>query len=112
MGRRSSWDSAAPATEGGKLQFRPQLPQAIDRLSVNLRWHGLKVKVDISRDEATYSLRDGADATMTLFHEGNELTLHAGASVSQPITPITPLLARPKQPVGREPVARPLAGHS
>jgi alpha,alpha-trehalose phosphorylase len=98
--------------EGGKLQFRPQLPEAIDRLCVNLRWRGLKVKVDISREEATYSLRDGADATLTLYHEGNEVTLRAGASVSRPITPITPLLARPKQPVGREPIARPLAGHS
>jgi alpha,alpha-trehalose phosphorylase len=98
--------------EGGTLQFRPQLPEAIDRLCVNLRWRGLKVKVDISRQDATYSLRDGADATLTLYHEGNEVTVRAGASVSRPITPITPLLARPKQPVGREPVARPLAGHS
>jgi alpha,alpha-trehalose phosphorylase len=98
--------------EGGKLQFRPQLPEAIDRLAVNLRWRGLKVKVDISREEATYSLRDGAEATLTLYHEGNEVTVQAGTAVSRPITPITPLLARPKQPVGREPVARPLAGHS
>jgi alpha,alpha-trehalose phosphorylase len=72
----------------------------------------LKVKVDISREEATYSLRDGADATLTLYHEGNEVTVQSGTPVSRPITPITPLLARPKQPVGREPVARPLAGHS
>jgi alpha,alpha-trehalose phosphorylase len=98
--------------EGAKLRFRPQLPEAIDRLRFNLRWRGLKVRVDISRQEVTYSLRDGEDATLTLYHEGNEVTLRGGESVSRPITPVTPLLARPKQPVGREPVARPLAGHS
>jgi alpha,alpha-trehalose phosphorylase len=98
--------------EGAKLRFRPQLPEAIDRLRFNLRWRGLKVRVDISRQEVTYSLRDGEDATLTIYHEGNEVTLRGGESVSRPITPVTPLLARPKQPVGREPVARPLAGHS
>ena len=91
--------------EGGELRLRPQLPDAIGRLCFNVRWRGLKLKVDITHQEATYSLRDGADGTLTFFHEGTELTLHAGASVSQPITPRTPLLARPKQPPGREPVA-------
>jgi alpha,alpha-trehalose phosphorylase len=98
--------------EGGQLRLTPRLPEAIDRMCLNIRWRGLKLKVDISQQEATYSLRDGADATLTLYHEGNELTLQAGAPASRPITPFTPLLSRPKQPPGREPLARPLAGHS
>ena len=92
--------------EGGELRLRPQLPNAISRLCFNLRWRGLKLKVDISQQEATYSLRDGTEGTLTFFHEGSEVTLDAGASVSRPITPITPLLGRPKQPSGREPVVR------
>jgi alpha,alpha-trehalose phosphorylase len=92
--------------EGGKLRFTPRLPDAISRLCFNLRWQGLKVKVDFTATEATYSLRDGVDGALTFSHEGDEVTLHAGASVSRPITPVTPLLARPKQPPGREPVPR------
>jgi alpha,alpha-trehalose phosphorylase len=98
--------------EGGELRLTPRLPEAIDRLCFNIRWRGLKLKVDISQHEATYSLRDGADTTLTVYHEGNEVTLHAGASITRPITPFTPLLARPQQPLGREPAARPLPGHS
>jgi alpha,alpha-trehalose phosphorylase len=96
--------------EGGELRLTPRLPDAISRLCFNLRWRGLKLKVDISHTEATYLLRDGAEGTLTFSHEGAEVTLHAGISVSRPITPITPLLARPKQPPGREPVARPGTG--
>ena len=92
--------------EGGELRLRPQLPNAIRRLCFNLRWRGLKLKIDISQQEVTYSLRDGSEGTLTFFHEGSEVTLDAGSSVSRPITPITPLLARPKQPPGREPVVR------
>ena len=93
--------------EGGELRLTPRLPEAIRRLCFNIRWRGLKLKVDITPAEATYSLRDGANSALTFYHEGDELTLRAGASISRPITPITPKLARPKQPPGREPVARP-----
>jgi alpha,alpha-trehalose phosphorylase len=93
--------------ESGELRFTPQLPDAISRLCFNLRWRGLKLKVDINHQQATYSLRDGDDSALTFYHESDELTLHSGATVSQPITLITPLLARPKQPPGREPAARP-----
>ena len=96
--------------EAASLRLRPQLPDAIRRLCFNLRWRGLRLKVDITRQEVTYSLRDGADGTLTFFHEGTELTLEAGMSVARPITPITPLLGRPRQPPGREPVVRPGAG--
>jgi alpha,alpha-trehalose phosphorylase len=93
--------------EGGVLRLTPRLPDTISRLCFNLRWRGLKLKVDLTPPEATYSLRDGADSTLTFYHEGAEVTVRVGASVSRPITPFTPLLARPKQPPGREPADRP-----
>jgi trehalose/maltose hydrolase-like predicted phosphorylase len=98
--------------EGGVLRLTPRLPDAINRLCFNVRWRGLKLKVDLTPTEATYSLRDGADSALTFYHEGAEVTVHVGAPVSRPITPFTPLLSRPKQPPGREPVARPTAGRS
>ena len=92
--------------EGGELRLTPRLPEAISRLSFNLRWRGLKLKVDVSQQEAIYSLRDGTEGELTLYHEGTAVALRAGTSVSRPITPFRPLLRRPTQPPGREPLPR------
>jgi alpha,alpha-trehalose phosphorylase len=91
----------------GKLSFDPQLPPDIGRLCFNLRWHGLKLKVDISPDDATYTLSNAAEGSITFRHDGDELTLTAGTSVTRTITHVTPILPRPVQPVGCEPGARP-----
>jgi alpha,alpha-trehalose phosphorylase len=112
----------------GKLSFDPHLPRDISRLCFNLRWHGLRLKVTVKHDEATYSLRaghdgdgaDGADGggssddgTVTFRHGGDsaiggeDVTLRSGEAVTRPITARSPLLPRPKQPPGREPAARP-----
>lgn len=91
----------------GLLSFDPQLPPDINRLCFNLRWHGLKLKVNVSHTEATYSLSAAADGSIAFRHDADDLTLGAGMSVTRAITPVTPILARPVQPVGREPNARP-----
>jgi alpha,alpha-trehalose phosphorylase len=91
----------------GKLSFDPQLPPDINRLCFNLRWQGLKLKVDVGRTEATYSLSDAAAGSIAFRHDADELTLSAGASITCTIAPVTPMLPRPVQPLGREPGARP-----
>jgi alpha,alpha-trehalose phosphorylase len=109
----------------GKLSFDPHLPSDISRLRFNLRWHGSRLKVTVGRNEATYALRDGSDASasgsvpstdgdsVTFRHggasgtDGEDITLRGGESVTRPITPRPPLLPRPKQPPGCEPAARP-----
>jgi alpha,alpha-trehalose phosphorylase len=94
-----------------QLSFDPHLPKDISSLRFNLRWRGSRLKVDVSHDEVTYSLRDGADEVM-FRHAGEELTLHSGESAVRKIAKRTPLLPRPSQPPGREPAARSSASAS
>jgi trehalose/maltose hydrolase-like predicted phosphorylase len=89
-----------------QLSFDPHLPKDISSLCFNLRWRGSRLKVDVSHDEVTYSLRDGADEVV-FRHAGEELTLQSGESTVRKIAKRSPLLPRPSQPLGREPAARP-----
>lgn len=87
----------------GVLSFAPQLPDRINRLRFTLRWRGLRLGVDIQPDRATYTLRDGTDASLTLRHHGNDVTVTTRAPVTEPISRRLPVLPRPPQPPGREP---------
>jgi trehalose/maltose hydrolase-like predicted phosphorylase len=91
----------------GELSFDPQLPPDISRLCFTLRWRNCRLRVEITGEEATYSLRDGTTGVLTFRHGDETLTLHAGDSVIRKIAKRTPLLPRPSQPVGREPIHRP-----
>jgi hypothetical protein len=66
----------------------------------------MRLTVEVRPDRVTYSLRDGADATMTLRHAGEELTVTVGEPVTRELTPRTPLLPPPEQPPGRAPMLR------
>jgi hypothetical protein len=52
------------------------------------------------------TLRDGADASMTLRLAGEEVELSADEPVERPWKRRPPLLPAPGQPVGREPAGR------
>ena len=43
----------------GQLSFAPRLPTRINRLEFSLLWRGLRLRVDVTSDEVTYSLRNG-----------------------------------------------------
>jgi trehalose/maltose hydrolase-like predicted phosphorylase len=90
----------------GELSFDPQLPSGISRLRFTIRWHGLRLGVDITPDEVTYTLRDGPDASLTFRHEGDTVTVDTSAPTTKKIGKRQPLLPRPEQPPGREPMAR------
>jgi alpha,alpha-trehalose phosphorylase len=96
----------------GVLSFDPQLPEALTRLHFNLRWRGLKLSVDINKNDATYGVRAGENGSVTLRHCGDDLTIAAGTTVTRPIAKRTPLLPRPTQPAGRAPAARAVVGRS
>jgi trehalose/maltose hydrolase-like predicted phosphorylase len=87
----------------GRLSFAPQLPKRISRLSFALRWHGLRLGVDIAPDRATYTLQDGTDASLTFRHNGTTVTVSSGTAVTRPVTKRLHMLPRPPQPPGREP---------
>jgi alpha,alpha-trehalose phosphorylase len=91
---------------GGTLAFDPALSLGLTRLCFSIRWRACRLKVDITSSEVTYSLRDGADATLTLSHAGKDITVTVTEPVTCALVPRTPLLPRPSQPIGCEPAVR------
>jgi alpha,alpha-trehalose phosphorylase len=89
---------------GGQLSFQPQLPPAITRLGVTIRWRGSTLRVDITPDQVTYTLRDGP--AIELRHCDQTFTLD-DKPVRRPTDRVQPITATPTQPEGRAPAARP-----
>jgi trehalose/maltose hydrolase-like predicted phosphorylase len=86
--------------------FNPQLPELIERLRFQVRWRGVRIQVDIRPTQVTYTIDDGEDATLTIFHAAEQLDLKAGHPQTRPIKARKPMLERPAQPLGREPTPR------
>ena len=93
----------------GVLSFAPQLPEGITRLNFTVRWRGLRMGVDVEQGQVTYTLRDGTDSSLVFHHNGEEVTVTTGKSVTQPISKRRPMLPRPPQPPGRNPRRRGVA---
>jgi alpha,alpha-trehalose phosphorylase len=89
---------------GGQLSFAPRLPEQITRLAFGVRHRGLRLRVEVTDNEATYTLTDG-DSSLQLLHHGEPVELPAGGQVRRPIPRLRPRL-RPRQPEGRAPRRR------
>jgi alpha,alpha-trehalose phosphorylase len=88
---------------GGRLAFRPRLPEAITRLAFNLLLRGRRLRVEITPQAARYSLADGV--SVDIIHHGKPASVRPGAPVELPI-PSIEVRRLPPQPPGREPPAR------
>lgn len=88
---------------GGELTFAPALPDHLTRLTFTVRWRGVKVRVRVTQDDATYRIENGPDSSLELAHYGEKFTVRSGESVSKPITPVQPSTPAPTQPAGRSP---------
>jgi trehalose/maltose hydrolase-like predicted phosphorylase len=89
-----------------ELSFDPHLPEGITRLSFGLRWRGARLRVEVEQSQVTYTVHDGADAEMKFKHAGEEVKVTSKKPLTRKIKNRKPLLPRPPQPVGREPVDR------
>jgi trehalose/maltose hydrolase-like predicted phosphorylase len=89
----------------GELSFAPPLPSAIRRLRFTIRWCGLRLGVEVTHDEATYTLRDGPDASLTFRHCDDTVTVDTSAPVTRKLEKRKAALPRPDQPPGREPTS-------
>jgi alpha,alpha-trehalose phosphorylase len=89
--------------EGGVLRFKPRLPQALSRLAFRLAFRGRRLLVEISMQQARYTLIEGQ--ALEIVHHGGQATIVA----EQPLTlaiPPAPRRDPPSQPAGREPRSR------
>ncbi|HWS34181.1 MAG TPA: glycoside hydrolase family 65 protein [Actinoplanes sp.] len=91
----------------GQLSFAPRLPSRINNLEFALLWRGLRLRVSVTADEVTYSLRNGGgQARLTLQHHGKEIEVTQVRPVTVPIPASVPAGPAPSQPHGRAPVRR------
>jgi len=96
----------------GQLWFAPRLPSRISRLDFALLWRGLRLRVSVRPQEATYYLRDSHDdgAEISLMHYSAPATVKVDAPVTLPIPPLPDPGPPPRQPFGREPLPRRVTG--
>ncbi len=87
----------------GTLRFSPRLPEELTALKFRLTVRGLRLRVQVNHQEATYSLLD--QGALDLTHHGEELTVRHGDPQSRAIPP-APEGEPPTQPRGREPERR------
>ncbi|MGX6604354.1 glycoside hydrolase family 65 protein [Micromonosporaceae bacterium Da 78-11] len=91
----------------GQLSFAPRLPSRINNLEFSLLWRGLRLRVEVTNDEVTYSLRNGGgSARLSLIHHGKEIEVTQVKPVTVAIPPALPVGPAPTQPAGRAPVRR------
>jgi alpha,alpha-trehalose phosphorylase len=87
---------------GGELAFAPRLPAGLTRLRFPVVFRGLRLEVEVSPREASYSLREGA---LRISHWGEPVDVTAGRPATRRIPP-APRLRAPGQPAGRAPARR------
>jgi alpha,alpha-trehalose phosphorylase len=66
---------------GGRISFRPRLPEKTCLLNFHLTVRGRLLEVDIRKEGVTYALKEGED--LVIEHCGEELTLRPGEAVSR-----------------------------
>ncbi len=84
----------------GALSFAPRLPQRLTRLAFGMCFRERRLRVEVQRDRARYSLLEGPPLQIT--HHGQTIKVTTTDPVSRPIPRIA---ARepPTQPAGRSP---------
>ncbi|MEY8017920.1 glycoside hydrolase family 65 protein [Mycobacterium servetii] len=90
----------------GVVSLDPQLPDGITRLRFRLRWRDFRLTVDVNHTHVTYTVHDGPGSELTIRHAGEEVTLSTDAPKTIAVRTRKPLLPRPPQPPGREPMHR------
>jgi alpha,alpha-trehalose phosphorylase len=83
------------------LRFRPRLPASLRRLAFGLRIGAGTLRVEVTPEETTYSLRRGDPLTLRHFDE--EVTVAPGGSRTLPTPPLVDPGPAPTQPPGRAP---------
>ncbi|MBM9503397.1 glycoside hydrolase family 65 protein [Actinacidiphila acididurans] len=89
---------------GESIRFAPRLPDALSRIAFRLLFRGRRLKVEVHRMSATYTLAHGDP--LEILHYGKPFTLTQDAPVTRSL-PDLPARPHPAQPPGRPPLRRP-----
>ena len=92
---------------GEVLRLSPALPGGITRLAFRVRWHDMRLVVEVTGDEVRCSMPGQEDARLPLQLYGEDVTVTAAEPVVRPLQHRAPPMPAPPQPEGREPLARP-----
>jgi alpha,alpha-trehalose phosphorylase len=87
-----------------RLRFSPRLPEAFSRLAFRLTFRGRRLRVEVSRTAATYTLAEGEP--LELLHYEKPFILTRDAPVVRNV-PALPHRQPPLQPPHRAPLHRP-----
>ena len=71
---------------GGVLTFAPRLPSRLERLAFGLLFRGTRLRVEVTKTHATYTVVDGPP--LELGHHGTKLTAQSGRPMTQKIPPL------------------------
>jgi alpha,alpha-trehalose phosphorylase len=89
---------------GGALTFAPRLPSRLQRLAFGLIFRGSRLRVEVTKTDATYTLLHGAP--LQIVHHGKTVRVSPREPTTQPIPPLTVDRPAPTQPRGRAPQRR------
>jgi alpha,alpha-trehalose phosphorylase len=89
---------------GEHLAFAPRLPDGLAGLGFSLLYRGARLRVEIDRHRASYTVLDG-ERTVTVHHHGEQLQIEGKQTISRQIPMIT-AHPTPRQPPGRVPQRR------
>jgi len=84
----------------GTLTFTPRLPPRLQRLAFSILFRGRRIKVEVTKSAATYTLVDGDP--LEIAHHGKRLTISTKEKSERPIPAVAERPA-PQQPYGRAP---------
>jgi alpha,alpha-trehalose phosphorylase len=89
---------------GQPLRFAPRLPSTLSRVAFRLMFRGRRLRVEVKRTVATYTLAEGEP--VELLHYGKPFLLTGREPVVRGL-PAFPRRQQPAQPPGRSPLHRP-----
>ncbi len=87
----------------GELSFIPRLPEHLTRLAYRLAFRGRRLMVEVTQEQARYSLLEGP--ALDIVHHGQNVHLSRKVSEARDIPP-APAREAPQQPPGRAPNRR------
>jgi alpha,alpha-trehalose phosphorylase len=93
----------------GALSFAPRLPQLLTRLAFGICFRDRRLRIEVTHDQARYSLLQGASLQIT--HHGETIDVTPNQPVTRPIPEIAAGEA-PTHPSGRSPTPRRTPGRT